>query len=60
MYVVAINDFIGGGGDGYEVFVNAPRLLNEAGGPLLANTVMDYVMQQGTVSPAVEGRITTP
>jgi 2',3'-cyclic-nucleotide 2'-phosphodiesterase (5'-nucleotidase family) len=60
MYVVAINDFIGGGGDGYEVFVNAPRLLNEAGGPLLSNTVMDYVLQQGTVSPAVEGRITTP
>jgi 5'-nucleotidase len=59
-YVVAINDFIGGGGDGYEVFVNAPRLLNEAGGPLLANVVMDYILQQGTVSPGVEGRITTP
>lgn len=60
MYIVAINDFIGGGGDGYEVFVNAPRVISEVGGPLLANTVMDYVLQQGTVAPGVEGRITTP
>jgi 2',3'-cyclic-nucleotide 2'-phosphodiesterase (5'-nucleotidase family) len=60
MYVVAINDFIGSGGDGYEVFANAPRRLSEAGGPLLANVVMDYVTQQGTISPGVEGRITTP
>ncbi len=60
MYVVAINDFIGSGGDGYEVFSNAPRKLSEAGGPLLANTVMDYIAQQGTISPSVEGRITTP
>jgi 2',3'-cyclic-nucleotide 2'-phosphodiesterase (5'-nucleotidase family) len=59
-YVIAINDFIGSGGDGYEVFVNAPRLLSEVGGPLLAKVVMDYVTQQGTTSPSVEGRITTP
>ncbi len=60
MYVVAINEFIGSGGDGYEVFINAPRKLSEAGGPLIANVVMDYVSQQGTISPGVEGRITTP
>jgi 2',3'-cyclic-nucleotide 2'-phosphodiesterase (5'-nucleotidase family) len=59
-YSVAINDFIGSGGDGYEVFINAPRLLNEAGGPLLAEVVMNYVLENGSIAPGVEGRITTP
>lgn len=56
-YIVAVNDFIGSGGDGYEMFTDAPRLLNEAGGPLLAEVVINYVTEQGAVAPALEGRI---
>jgi 2',3'-cyclic-nucleotide 2'-phosphodiesterase (5'-nucleotidase family) len=59
-YVVAINDFIGGGGDGFVMFTEAPRILTEAGGPLLAEVVSNYIAANSPVVPAIEGRITTP
>jgi len=32
-------------------------LIPSAGGPLLANLVMEYVQAHGTITPAVEDRI---
>ncbi|MBC7739108.1 MAG: 5'-nucleotidase C-terminal domain-containing protein [Candidatus Saccharibacteria bacterium] len=57
LYKVAVNDYMLGGGDGYAA-LGGGRLINDTGaGALVANDVMAYVEQQGTVKPAVEGRI---
>ena len=57
LYKVAVNDFILGGGDGYDA-LGGGRMINDSGaGVLVANAVMDYVEKAGTVAPAVEGRI---
>ncbi|NBB82844.1 MAG: bifunctional metallophosphatase/5'-nucleotidase [Alphaproteobacteria bacterium] len=56
-YVLATNDFMGRGGDGYEMFADAPRVIDELAGQLMAGQVMDYVADQGTVAPTVEGRL---
>lgn len=58
LYKVAVNDYILGGGDGFDA-LGGGRMINDTGaGALLANVVADYVATAGKVSPAVEGRIT--
>ncbi|MCW1918356.1 5'-nucleotidase C-terminal domain-containing protein [Rhodobacter sp. KR11] len=58
LYKVAVNNFMLEGGDGYDA-LGGGRMINDTGaGVLVANAVMDYVETAGTVSPAVEGRIT--
>jgi 2',3'-cyclic-nucleotide 2'-phosphodiesterase (5'-nucleotidase family) len=57
VYKVATNDFIARGGDGYVTFRDARPLLAPEDSPLLANQVMAYVRQVGTVRTGVEGRI---
>ncbi len=57
LYKVAVNDYILGGGDGYDALGGGRVLTNSGGGNLLANDVMAYVEKTGTVAPAVEGRI---
>jgi 5'-nucleotidase/UDP-sugar diphosphatase len=57
VYRVATNDFIARGGDGYVTLRDAQRLLPDDDSPLLANQVMVYVRQMGTVRTGVEGRI---
>jgi 2',3'-cyclic-nucleotide 2'-phosphodiesterase (5'-nucleotidase family) len=56
-YTMATVDFLTGGGDGYGLLVDAPRILNERDGPLLAAAVMAHIRKRGEVSPALEGRI---
>jgi 2',3'-cyclic-nucleotide 2'-phosphodiesterase (5'-nucleotidase family) len=56
-YTVATNDYMAGGGDGYQSFVGANNLIDKAGAVLMATQVIDYIAAEGTVSPAVEGRI---
>lgn len=56
-YTLSTNDYVGGGGDGYGVFKGAKVLIDGAAGGLEAGQVIDYVIKNGTVSPAVEGRI---
>jgi len=56
-YRVAINDFLARGGDGYDTLRDAKKLLPVDDSPLLANQVMVYVRQVGTVKTGVEGRI---
>lgn len=58
LYKVAVNDYILGGGDGYDA-LGGGRILTAGGtGNLVAKDVMAYVEKAGTVAPKVEGRIT--
>lgn len=57
LYKVAVNDYILGGGDGFAALGGGRVITNAGGGNLVANDVMAFVEQQGTVAPKVEGRI---
>lgn len=56
-YVVATNDFMARGGDGYAMFADAPRVIDALAGGLMAGQVMAYIAAAGEVSPMVEGRV---
>ena len=58
VYQVATNDYVYGGGDGYEALSRGTALIDPSGGTLLANMVMGYIERQGEVAPEIEGRIT--
>ncbi|HSA80085.1 MAG TPA: 5'-nucleotidase C-terminal domain-containing protein [Geminicoccaceae bacterium] len=57
-YRLATNDFIFGGGDGYEALARGKAIIDASAGTLMATTVMDHIAQQGEIAPKVEGRIT--
>ena len=59
VYTVATNDYMAGGGDGYASLANGRLLIDAAGATLMATMVMDHIESQGTVAPAVDGRIRT-
>ncbi len=54
VYSVATNDFVAGGGDGYEVLKNKPRVDT---GYLLFGALKDYFEKQKRISARIEGRI---
>ena len=56
-YRLATNDFLGRGGDGYDMFAGAPRLIDAAAGKLVAALVIDAIAAAGEIAPRVEGRI---
>ena len=56
-YLVATTDFLGRGGDGYDMLRDGKHLLPDDDAPLIANEVMVYVRSIGTVRTGVEGRI---
>ena len=56
-YRTATNDFLARGSDGYSAFASIKPLLPIDDAPLLANEVMVYLRQLGTVRKGVEGRI---
>lgn len=57
VYKVAVNDYILGGGDGYDALGGGKIVTDGPTSSLVANDVMAYVEKMGTVKPAVEGRI---
>ncbi len=57
IYRIATNEFLARGSDGYDTFGKAPTLLPVDDSPLLANEVMVYLRNLGTVKTGVEGRI---
>ena len=57
-YTLATNDFLVRGGDGYAVFQADEMLIDPASGTLMAGQLIDRIAAAGTVSPAIEGRIT--
>jgi 5'-nucleotidase/UDP-sugar diphosphatase len=56
-YRLATNDFLARGSDGYTMFRDAPRLLPDNDGPLMANDVMVYLKKLGTIKTGIDGRI---
>ena len=56
-YRLATNDFLGRGGDGYDMFAAAPRLIDAAAGTLMAAQVIEAVAAAGEIAPRTEGRI---
>ena len=56
-YRLATNDFLGRGGDGYDMFAGAPRLIDAASGKLMATQVIEAIAAAGEIAPRVEGRI---
>ncbi|MBE7732476.1 bifunctional metallophosphatase/5'-nucleotidase [Devosia faecipullorum] len=56
-YIVVTNNFVRGGGDGYETFANGDNPYDF--GPPLEQVVADYIASQGgTYTPYTDGRIT--
>ncbi|MEZ4608433.1 MAG: 5'-nucleotidase [Deinococcales bacterium] len=56
-YSVATYDYLAGGGDGYEMMVNAPRIINEAGASLVTEIVTNYIKANSPVAPQFDNRI---
>ncbi|MGM0549099.1 MAG: 5'-nucleotidase C-terminal domain-containing protein, partial [Bacillota bacterium] len=54
IYTVATNDFMKAGGDGYEMFAEAP-ILSEAGG--LEEILTEYIEENSPLAPQIESRI---
>ena len=57
-FSLAINDYVAGGGDGYEMFANKRRIVDVNAGVLMTVQMFDYISSRGSVSPKVEGRMT--
>ena len=58
IYRIATNDFLARGGDGYATFAAAKPLLPIDDTPLLANEVIVYLRDLGTVRSGIDGRMT--
>lgn len=54
VYTLATNDFVNAGGDGYTMLVDGQGVTRN----VMANDVLEYIKQRGTISPTIEGRIT--
>jgi 5'-nucleotidase/UDP-sugar diphosphatase len=57
LYRVATLDFLGRGGDGYDTFRDARHLLADDDAPVLANEVMVYIREMGTIRTRAGGRV---
>lgn len=53
-YTVALNNFLGAGGDEYAMLVGSPILIEY---PALDEILIEYIRLHSPVAPAVEGRI---
>ena len=54
---LAINDYVAGGGDGYHMLVDNPRIIDKYAAVLMTVQVFEYISSRGSVSPVVEGRM---
>ena len=54
---MAVNDYILGGGDGYDALGGGRIVTDTGGGAFVANDVMAYVEKLSTVKLETEGRI---
>jgi 2',3'-cyclic-nucleotide 2'-phosphodiesterase (5'-nucleotidase family) len=56
-YLLAVNDFIAGGGDGYDVLVNAQRVVDLRTSKLLVQHLADYLAQAVAIDTAAASRL---
>lgn len=57
-YRLATNDFVAGGGDGYNMLADAPRLVTANEGALLSDLIINRIEALTPISPEAHGRIT--
>jgi 2',3'-cyclic-nucleotide 2'-phosphodiesterase (5'-nucleotidase family) len=57
-YTVALPDFVMSGGDGYAMFAGQRVLVDARSGDLVVTALEKYIAARGTISPAIEGRVT--
>ncbi len=57
VYKFATNNYAMGGGDGYGMLGGGRMLIDTGNGNLMANDVINYIVDQGGVNTVVEGRI---
>jgi 5'-nucleotidase/UDP-sugar diphosphatase len=57
-YTIALPDFVMNGGDSYAMLKGQTILVDAQSGDLVVTALEKYIASKGTVSPAVEGRIT--
>lgn len=57
VYVVAVNDFIAKGGDGYKTFEKGEVVVDASSARLMASQVIEYVQKSGGVKTKVDGRM---
>jgi 5'-nucleotidase/UDP-sugar diphosphatase len=55
-YRLATNDFMAGGGDGYEMFVGRPSVIDEMAAELMAAQVIQ-AFETGAATPILDGRV---
>jgi 5'-nucleotidase len=53
-YTLATNDFVNAGGDGYTMLADGHGTTRD----VMANALLEYIRDQGTITPVIEGRIT--
>ncbi|HEY0737091.1 MAG TPA: 5'-nucleotidase C-terminal domain-containing protein [Herpetosiphonaceae bacterium] len=53
-YTLATNDFTNAGGDGYTMLADGKGTTRE----VMADVLLDYIRQLGTITPVIDGRIT--
>lgn len=53
-YTFATNDFVNAGGDGYTMLADGQGVTRE----VMADVLLDYIKELGTISPVINGRIT--
>jgi 5'-nucleotidase / UDP-sugar diphosphatase len=58
VYMVATNDYIAGGGDGYKALKKGKMMIDKSAATHMATMVMNYISAKGTGSAKVSGRIT--
>ncbi|MEM8872419.1 MAG: 5'-nucleotidase C-terminal domain-containing protein [Pseudomonadota bacterium] len=56
-YLLATNDFMGNGGDGYSMFAGKPSIIEENAAELMAAQVM-RAFESGSAVPTLDGRVT--
>jgi 5'-nucleotidase len=54
VYTLATNDFVNAGGDGYTMLADGHGTTRE----VMADVLLEYIREQATITPAIEGRIT--
>jgi 2',3'-cyclic-nucleotide 2'-phosphodiesterase (5'-nucleotidase family) len=56
-YTLATLDFLANGGDGYEVLINAERIVTIGKTRLLWEYVKNQIVNEETISPIIDGRL---
>ena len=57
MLTLAVNSYLAGGGDGYDIFKSQERIIDEYASVLISVHVFNYIESRGEIDPVVDGRM---